>query len=169
MRRVLSGCCDAIMTGLAASQYLGVIDGHHRCPQVRRVAVLADVGRLNVSGILTGRVGAIVAAYTVAGDAHVVEVRRQPGDGAVAIVAGITARDVSRVFPRRGDAIMTGSAASQYLGVIDGQDRRPQVRRMTIFADVCGLYVRRSLPGCVCAVMAAYAVAGNVHMVEICR
>ena len=62
MSRVLSGCGDAVMTGAASSQYLGVIDGHHGCPEIRGVAVFADIRRLNVRSILAGPVRAVMAA-----------------------------------------------------------------------------------------------------------
>jgi len=62
MSRVLSGCGDAVMTGAASSQYLHVINSDHGCPEIRGVAVLADVRRLNVRSILAGRVRAVMAA-----------------------------------------------------------------------------------------------------------
>jgi hypothetical protein len=40
--------CDAIMTRAASAQHLGVINSESRCPDIRVVAVLADVGRLDM-------------------------------------------------------------------------------------------------------------------------
>lgn len=45
---VFADGCDAVMTRAASAQHLGVIYSESRCPDIRRVAVLADVGRLNM-------------------------------------------------------------------------------------------------------------------------
>lgn len=42
MRRVPAGCDDTVVAGLAATQNLRVINGHHRTPVHRRMAVLAN-------------------------------------------------------------------------------------------------------------------------------
>ena len=76
MGRMLPGCGDAVMTGAAGAQYLGVIDSDHGCPEIRGVAVLADIGRLNMCRTLTRRVCAVVTACTVASDVRVIEVCR---------------------------------------------------------------------------------------------
>jgi len=99
----------------------------------------------------------------------VVEVRRQPGDGAVTVIAGVAAGNVCLVFAACGGAVMTGAASSQYLGVIDGHHRGPEIRGVAIFADVRRLNVRSILAGRLRAVMAAYAIAGDVQVVKICR
>ena len=116
-----------------------------------------------------GRVRAVMAARTVAGDAQVIEVRRQPGDGAVTIVAIVAACDVRRVFPACGGAVMTGAARSQYLHVIDGHHRGPEIRGVAALADICRLNVRQAFAGRLRAVMAAYAIAGDVQVVEVRR
>jgi len=167
--RVLAGCGGAVMAGVTGPQHLGVIDSHHGGPEIRGVAILADIRRLNVRSILTGRVRAVMTARTVAGDAQVVEVRRQPGDGAVTVIAIVAAGNVSLVFAACGGAVMTGAASSQYLGVIDGYHGGPEIRGVAILADIRRLNVRRSFAGRLRAVMAAYAIAGDVQVVEICR
>ena len=48
MRRMLAGCRNAIMAGAAFAQYLRVIYRECWCPNVRVVAVLADIRRLYV-------------------------------------------------------------------------------------------------------------------------
>lgn len=54
----------------------------------------------------------------------------------MAIIAAVAARDMCRVFPRRGDTVMAGIAATQYMRVIDCQNRRPQVGRVAVFTNV---------------------------------
>ena len=48
MGRVLTRCSYAVVARTAGPCYLRVIDGNHWRPEIRRVAVLADIGRLNV-------------------------------------------------------------------------------------------------------------------------
>jgi hypothetical protein len=59
-----------------------------------------------------GGLGAVVAADTVAADVEVIEVRRQPGDAAVAIIAGVVAGDVRRVLAGGGDAVVAGATSA---------------------------------------------------------
>lgn len=74
--RMLTGCRSAVMTGATASHYLCMVHGHDRRPQVRRVAVFTHIRRLNMCRTLSRSIGAVVAARTVAGDVHMVEVCR---------------------------------------------------------------------------------------------
>ena len=85
------------------------------------------------------------------------------------VVAGVAAGKVRRVLAGCRDAVVTGATGAQYLGVIDSDYRRPQVRGVAVFADIRRLNVRRSFAGCLGAVMAADAVAGDVQMIEIRR
>lgn len=73
--RLLARGRYTVMTGAAGPHDLRVIDSHHRRPEVRGVAVLADVGRLDVCGCLAGRVGAVVAAHAVTCDVRMIECR----------------------------------------------------------------------------------------------
>ena len=45
MRRVLTGCGNAVMTGTAVPQNLCMVNGKRWRPDIRVVAVLADVSR----------------------------------------------------------------------------------------------------------------------------
>ena len=166
---VLAGRRDAVVTGATGAQYLGVIDSDYRRPQVRGVAVLADIRRLNVRQTFADCIRAVMAADTGACDVVVIEIRGQPGDGTVAIVAGVAAGDMGRVLPGSGGAVMTGATGAQYLGVIDSDYRRPQVCGVTVLADIRRLNVCRVFTGCVRAVMAARAVADDIVMIESCR
>ena len=50
-----------------------------------------------------------------------IECRRHPACGRVAIVTGVTARDMQRVLTDGHDPIVAGSASTHYLRVIDRQ------------------------------------------------
>ncbi len=50
-----------------------MINREHRVPHSCSVAVLTAVGRENVRGSLAGRIGAVVAIDTIAGDIRVIK------------------------------------------------------------------------------------------------
>lgn len=106
MRWVFAGRRHAIMTGTAGAEYLRVIDGKYRGPDVGRVAVLADVAGLYVCRSLARRLDAVVAARAVARDVDVVEVGRQPGDRRMAVVAIVAAGNVGRVLASGRDTVV---------------------------------------------------------------
>jgi len=166
--RVFAGCRDVVMTGDAGPQYLRVIDSDYRVPQVRGVAVLADIRRLNVRWVFVSRVRAVMAARTGAGNVVVIKIRRQPGDGTVTVVAIVAAGKVSRVFPACGDTVMAAATAAQNLRVIDGDCGRPYRRAVAVFADIRRLNVCSILAGRTRAVMAANTVAGDSVVIECC-
>ena len=76
MRRVLPGRCDAVVTGVAGTQHLCVVDCEDRHELRICVAVLADIGRRNVSRIFPGCIDTVMAANAIAGDVHMAERRR---------------------------------------------------------------------------------------------
>ena len=85
------------------------------------------------------------------------------------VIAVIPARDVRRVLAACNDAVMTGAAGAQYLGVVDRENRRPHIAAVTVFANIARLYVRGALARGFGAVVAAEAVARDVDMIEIRR
>ena len=78
------------MAGSATAQNLGVINRQYWRKQCRRMAVLTNIGCLNVGRILAERVSTVVTAYAVGSDIGVIEIRSgNPGRSDVAIVTGI--------------------------------------------------------------------------------
>jgi len=82
--------------------------------------------------VLASRIRAVVAADAIAGDVDVIEIRRNPRSGGVAIVTIVAARDVRRVLARCDGAIVAGETCPDYLGVIHGVCRRPDYIVMAI-------------------------------------
>ena len=80
MRRVFAGHYCTVMAGAAGANDLSVVDRVNRYPGVRRMAVLANIGRLNMRQVLARSVGAVMAAGTVTRNIYVIEIRRQPAD-----------------------------------------------------------------------------------------
>ena len=64
------------MAGIAGANDLGMVDAHYRRENIGRMAVFADIRRLNVPAVLAGCFRAVMAAHTVAGDIQMIEVRR---------------------------------------------------------------------------------------------
>jgi len=87
----------------------------------------------------------------------------------VTVIAGVAARNVSRVLACGGDAVVTGATIPDYLGVINGDWRCPYRRVMAIFTDICRLNVSRALAGRIRTIVATDTIAEDVHVVENCR
>jgi len=75
VRGVFTRCRNAVMAGAAFAQHLRVIHRECWCPDVRVVAVLADVRRLYVREVLASGLDAVVAANTVARNVQMIKVR----------------------------------------------------------------------------------------------
>ena len=119
--------------------------------------------------MLAGRVGAVMATDAIAGDVDMIEVRRCPGDSRMAVVAGIAADHVRRVFTDGCDAVVAGTARADDLRMVDGEDRCEHIGCVAVLADVGRLYMRRAFSGGIGAVVAVDAIAGDTHVIEIGR
>lgn len=166
---VLPDSGDAIVTGSTRAQHLRVIYGKHRSKNVGRVAVLADIRCLNVCLVLARCVRAIVTTHAVPGDVDVIEIRRQPADGTVTIIAIIAAGNMVLAFPFGDYTVMTGTASADHLGVINEHYGHEHRRAVAIFTDVGGIDMCLVLADCLGAVMTVYTVGGNRGMIERCR
>ena len=166
MSRVFAGRGDAVMARAACAQNLRVVHRVRGHPGIWVVAVLADIACLNMCRILAGRFRPIVATGAIAGDADMIEVRRQPASGRVAIVAGIAARNVSRVFACCCVAVMTGSARAEYLCMVDRRRRHKRECAVAVFTDVAGRYVCQIFSDGGCSIVATNAIIENVCMIK---
>ena len=66
---------DAIVAGSTGTGYLRVINCICRHPDIRRMAVLADIAGLYMRESFAGGIGAIVTTHTIAGDIYMVKIR----------------------------------------------------------------------------------------------
>ncbi len=167
MRRVFSCCCKTVMTGAAATQHLCVIDRIDGSPHIAVVTIFTDVTRLHMRQVLAGSIHAVVAACAIARNIQVVKCRRSPGDRRVAVVAGIAAGEVRRVFAGCNYAIVTGATGADDLGMVDAKHGRKYVGVVAVLANVAGLNMRKVLANGVHAVMAINAATGDIQMVKI--
>ena len=74
--RMLSNRYHTIVTRTAGAKNLSVIDRKHGREHIGGMAVLANVGCLNVCEILAHGIGTVVAVDAIASDIHVIEIRR---------------------------------------------------------------------------------------------
>ena len=165
--RMLASRDHTVMAGATSPYYLGVVDGESGSPQVRRVAVFADIACLNMSRRFACSFYAVMAAYAVPGDIHVVKIRRQPGDRGMTVVAGIVAIDMGRMLACCREPIMTGAAGTQDLRMVHGISRRPDIAVMTVFTHISRLYVGQVFAGSVNAIVTTRAVPRDVQVIEI--
>jgi len=166
---ILTRRLNTIVAGRTRPEHLGMVDGDNRREDIGRVTVFAHIRRLDVRRILAGRIRAVMAAHTVARDIYVIEVRRQPANGAVAIVAIIATRNMCRVFAGRYDAIMTGTTTANDLSVIDYYNGNKHRGAVAVFADVRRLDVRWVLADCLSAVVAVDTIGGYQAVIECGR
>ena len=136
MRRVLAFSNDAVMTGATAANDLGMIDDYNGHKHRGAVTVFTDVRRLDVCRVLADRFRTVVAVDAIGGYQAVVEGRRQPASGGMAIIAGVTACDMCRLFANCNDAVMARSAGANDLCVIDSHCWRENIGRVAVLAHV---------------------------------
>lgn len=127
VRWMLTACRHSVMTGSASADYLCVVDRVNGYPDVRGMAVFANIARLNMCLVLARGISAVMAAGTVASDIGVIEIRRQPASRGVAVVAVVATRNMILVLATRDDAIVAGATGPNHLCMINRVNRNPDV------------------------------------------
>ena len=74
--RVFANGCDSVMTGAAFAQDLHMVDSERGRPDIRVVAIFANVGCQNMRWTFARGLDTVVAANTVACYVYVIKVRR---------------------------------------------------------------------------------------------
>jgi len=119
--------------------------------------------------LLADRIHAVVTTRTVARNVDVIEVRRHPARGRMAIIAAIAARQKRHGLAGCIHAVVAGTAAAKYLCMINGIGRNELHRVMAVLTHISGLHVAAAFAGCVGTVMAGNAIARDVVVIEVCR
>jgi len=109
-----------------------------------------------------------VAATAIIDDSHVIEISGAPGIACTAVVAGITAGNVSWMFTCCGNAIVGGIASTNNLEMVHRKDRNPDIGGMAVFTNVTGLDMCRWLALRLRAVVTAEAVTYDIDVIEVC-
>lgn len=95
-----------VVTGTATANDLRMIDRNRRCPGIARMTIFANHRCLYMRSILACCIRAVVAATAVVDNVGVIKQCGCPRNCAMAIVAGIRACDVGRMFTDCGDAVV---------------------------------------------------------------
>lgn len=72
------------------------------------------------------------------------------------------------VLASSNSAVVTGRTRAQHLCVIDGHHGCKHIGRVTVFANIRCLRMRRIFAGCVGAVVAAHTIAHDVYVIKVC-
>lgn len=100
-----------------------MVDPNYRGEGNGVVAILADIGRLDVCWSLADGLYAVMAAKAVAHDVVMIEIGGNPAAGGMAVVTTVAAGNVIDTFPFGDGAVMAGYAGAQHLKMIDSYDR----------------------------------------------
>jgi hypothetical protein len=130
------------------------------------VTIFADIRGVNVRGIFTRSVYAIVAGGAVAGYCTVIELGIAPRVGVVAVVASVRTLYVRGGFSLSNRSIVTGAAGAQYRVVINPRHILECRGRVTIFTDIGRVNVRGIFASGVYAVMARRTITADVGVIE---
>lgn len=85
----------------------------------------------------------------------------------MAVIAGITACQVSWILPGRRYAIVTRATSADNLSVVNGTDWRPNVGVMAVFANVACLNVCEILARRRGAIVAVNAITRKIRVIEV--
>lgn len=164
-----TGCGGAVVTTVAGTENLRVIHPQYRYPRGIAMAILADIGGLDVAGMFASGRRAVVTTRTVAADAAVIEIGRHPAVGGVAQITGIVTRHMVGRLAGSGGTVVAAKARTDDGIVIDTQDRYPGRIAVTVLTYVTGLDMACMLTGGGTAVMATEAVCGDAGMIKVGR
>lgn len=79
-----------------------------------------------------------MAATAIINDAKMVEVRRSPGDGRMAVITGVAALHMRGVLASRDCAVVATVAGSNHLRVINRKYGRKNIRVMAVLTNIAG-------------------------------
>ena len=168
--RWVFACRDcAVVAVRTGSEYLRVVDKIGRRPDDTIVAALAYVGCIDVREVFAWHLRIIVTANAVIGNASVIERRRNPRVRRMTIIAGITAREMCRVFTGGRCAVVAGETRTDDLRVIDGVRRCKGDCIVAIDAQVSGIDVRQVFACGIGAIVAADSISRDVGVIEVGR
>ena len=164
--RVLARRDGAVMARATGTHDLRVVDRIGRHPQRVVMAVLTNIGGLDMPRILAGGANTVVTGRAATNDAGVIKVGRYPCHRCMAVVTVVATDDMRGVLARSNCAVVAGTTGTQYLGVINQVGRCPQGAVVAVLANFGGPDVCRILASRIDAVMATGTIGSDVSVVE---
>lgn len=89
------------------------------------MAVLADIGCIDVIGVFACNIDAVVTGKAIARNAGMIEDGRNPERTVMTVVAVVARRNVARRLAGGSGAIVTGTAAPRHSHMVHVEDRAP--------------------------------------------
>ena len=117
--RIDAGSRGAVVAAVTGTLHMRVIDLSDGQPTAVAVTILADIGGLDVGGILAREDGAVVTAETSGRDCIVSESRRYPTRSGMAGLTVIAAGDVVGTLAGGRDIVMATETSPYHFQVID--------------------------------------------------
>lgn len=108
MTGVLAGRDSTVVTGRTDTDHLRMVNPVGRGKDDVVMTVLTHVGRQNMCRVLADGLGAVMAAEAVVDDCGMIEGRRYPAVGRVAVVTRVAARNVRWILASGSRAVVTG-------------------------------------------------------------
>ncbi len=105
--RVLAVGNCAVMTAGTGAEYVKVINASDRCPDCVVVTVFANIGGIDMLGILAGCRAAVVTPGTGRDNRAVIKIGRQPAIGGMAVFANVIANNMILMFAVGNCTVMT--------------------------------------------------------------
>ena len=134
---------SVVVTGAAGTYYLQMINAYYRFPTGGAMTVFTHVRGIDVTGPLAFGCRAVVATGTVRSGQVVIKICRRPGKRRVTVLTIVTADNVAGMFTGGSTAVVTSSARTLHLEVVDPPYGRPGGFKMTILALVGGAHMVR--------------------------
>jgi hypothetical protein len=146
-----------------------VIDGYDRLKNGCAMAIFADITCENVILILADRVGSVMAVDAVIRDRCVIKCCRSPAVCRMTVIANVTARNVCWMLTDCNRSVVTRGASACYLRMIHLVDRCEQHSIVAVLASIAGRNMIAIFACCICAVVTAEAITGDIDVIEVCR
>jgi len=143
----LTGRYNAVVTTLAATDDIGMVDCGRWRPCGIPMAVFTDIGGTDMGAVLTRRRRTVMTGRALTCHIGMIEVGRHPGIGCVAICTYIGTGNVIRRPASRDPSVVTAEASSLHIGMINLNHGLPSSNLMAAFADIGGLDMLSSLAG----------------------
>ena len=163
---ILARRIDAVMTRKAGAKDLQMVDRKHGRPRSIAVAILTHVCGQYVGGIFSGGVQPVVAVETAIDDIGMIEIRGDPCNGCMTVVAGFAALNMCRILAGCGRTIVARVAGTQYVQCVYCDGRVPEIGTVAVFAHIRRQDMGWSLAGGVGTVVTAETVAGDVRVIK---
>ena len=163
----LTFCDRAVMTRATRAKHGIVVDSSDILEAGSCMAIFTHIRGVNVRGVLTGGVHAVMAARAVACYCTVIKLGITPRVGVMAVIASVAASNVGCGLAFCDRAVMTRATRAKHGVVVDPRHILECRGRVAIFADIRGVNVRGVLTGGVHTIVTRGTVARDGTVIKL--